>query len=230
MTASSDQESARPAGPSQQPGRRPGRPRSGRRPGESGTRDAILVAARASFLANGYDGATMRGIATDAGVDPSLVYHFFGGKDALFVATLSIPLLPTEILDDLLAGGSRDDLGERLIRMALSLQDRMGKDAEGNDLPHPLVGILRSAFAHPDGARMVREFVSRELIGRVAQALDVSHPRLRANLAGSQLVGLVMSRYVIEVEPLSSTPNEVLVACYGPVIQHYLTGDLPGLD
>jgi Tetracyclin repressor-like, C-terminal domain len=86
---------------------------------------------------------------------------------------------------------------------------------------------MRSAVSHEDAARMVREFITREVLERIAQALDLPQPRLRAALAGSMLVGLAMTRFVIRVEPIASIDVQTLVACYAPVLQRVLTGPLP---
>ena len=79
--------------------------RSGRRPGDSGTRTAILDAARESFGASGYAGTTIRGIARTAGVDPALVHRFFGSKESLFGASLALPFDPADLIPRILAGG-----------------------------------------------------------------------------------------------------------------------------
>src|SRR5207247_458711 len=100
--------------------------RSGRRGGDSGTREAILAAARARFGDYGYDGATIRGIAADAGVDAALVHHFFGTKERLFAAAMQLPVLPSELLAAALAAGARDpgqSLGEHMLRTVLGAWD-----------------------------------------------------------------------------------------------------------
>lgn len=193
--------------------------RSGRRPGESGSREAILDAARSRFTAHGYDAATIRAIAADAEVDPALVHHFFGSKEHLFAAALHLPVDPATVIPDLVAPGV-DGLGERLIRFFLGLFDELGT-------ANPIVALLRSVAAHEDAARMFREFYSQAVLERIAAGLDVSQPRLRAALCMSQVVGLVMTRQVIGLEPLVRADDEVLVSAYAPALQHYLTGPLP---
>jgi AcrR family transcriptional regulator len=196
--------------------------RAGRPAGSPPNREAILAAAREQFRERGYDSATIRGIAAGAGVDPALVHHYFGSKEDLFAAALQLPTSPREALEGVLAGDP-DGLGERLVRRFLEL---WAADAGG--IGDTIVGLLRSATTHADAARMVREFISREALGRIAEALDVPQPRLRAALAGSQLIGLALARFVIGVEPIASADIETLVACYAPTLQRYLTGPLPG--
>jgi AcrR family transcriptional regulator len=196
--------------------------RAGRPAGSPPNREAILAAAREQFRERGYDSATIRGIAAGAGVDPALVHHYFGSKEDLFAAALQLPTSPREALEGVLAGDP-DGLGERLVRRFLEL---WAADAGG--IGDTIVGLLRSATTHADAARMVREFVSREALGRIAEALDVPQPRLRAALAGSQLIGLALARFVIGVEPIASADVETLVACYAPTLQRYLTAPLPG--
>lgn len=181
-----------------------------------------MAAAREQFRERGYESATIRGIAAGAGVDPALVHHYFGSKEDLFAAAMQLAVRPREALEGVLNGGP-DGLGERLVRRFLELWA-----ADGGGIGDTLVGLLRSASTHDDSARMVREFVSREALGRIAEALDLPQPRLRAALAGSQLIGLALARFVIGIEPLASADAETLVACYAPTLQRYLTGPLPG--
>jgi len=202
--------------------RTPSTRRVGRPAGSPPNREAILAAAREQFTERGYDGATIRGIAAAAGVDPALVHHYFGPKEDLFAAALRLPISPRDILQDVVAGGV-DGLGERLVRRFLEQWS-----ADDGVFGDSLVGLLRSATTHAAAARMVREYISREALGRIAQALDVPQPHLRAALAGSQLIGLALARFVIRVEPIASLDDEALVGCYAPTLQRYFVGSLPG--
>jgi AcrR family transcriptional regulator len=197
------------------------RPRVGRPKGSPPNREAILAAATAYFAEHGYERATIRGIAKKAGVDPALVHHYFGSKDQLLVAALKLPINPREIVPELLAGGT-DGLGERLMRRVLMI---WGSDwASGG----PMVGLLRTSITREDSARMMREFVTRELIGRLAEALEMPQPRLRAALCGCALMGLALGRFVIRLEPIASADPELLIAAMAPTLQRYLTAPLPG--
>jgi len=196
--------------------------RSGRPAGSPPNREAILEAARRQFTERGYDSATIRGIAAGAGVDPALVHHYFGTKEDLFTAALQLPTSPRQVLEDVLPGDP-DGLGERLVRRFFEYWS-----ADGGAVGDSVVGLLRSAMTHDDAARTVREFVSREALGRIAEALDMPQPHLRAALAGSQLIGLALARFVIRVEPIASMDVATLVGCYAPTLQRYLTGPLPG--
>jgi AcrR family transcriptional regulator len=128
-----------------------GRPR-GRRPAGEDTRAALLDAARVEFTERGYDGATVRAIARRAGVDPAMVNHWFGGKDALFVAVMEIPIDPEEILSRVL-DGDPEQVAERILRTFLSIWDAHGGGA--------LATLMRSVASHEEAATMFREFVSR---------------------------------------------------------------------
>jgi AcrR family transcriptional regulator len=195
--------------------------RTGRPAGSPPNRDAILAAARQQFGERGYDKTTIRGIARVAGVDPALVHHYFGSKDALFVAALSLPVNPAEVVPEILSGG-QDQLGERLMRRFLDIWTR-----DTDHAASALAGLLRSAASHEEAGRLMREFFTREVLERVAEALDMPHPRLRAALAASQLIGLAWTRYLIQVEPMTTVDQETLIACCGPVLQRYLTEPLP---
>jgi len=190
--------------------------RTGRRPGNQDTREAIIAAAREAFAEKGYDRASIRAIATGAGVDPALVHHYFGTKDQLFLATVNAPIDPAQILPRVL-DGSTDELPERLVRTFLSVWD------------HPVSGpaavaLLRSGLQHDWSARMLREFLTTRVIRRVIAhlELDPAEAALRGSLVATQMIGLVMIRYVLKVEPLASAPPEIVVAAVAPNLHRYL--------
>ena len=191
--------------------------RTGRRPGDSGARDDILGAARRAFGTVGFAGATIRGIAREAGVDPALVHHYFGNKDQLFAASLELPLDPTKVIPAVLAQG-RDGLGERLARTFLGIWDNT--PGQG-----PMLAMLRSAVSDPMAAGSLRDFLSRVVLEPLAQAAggDEGAP-LRASLAASQIVGLAVARYVVALEPLASASIDELAPRLGPVLERHLAG------
>ena len=190
--------------------------RAGRRPGASGSQAAILEAARAAFTDRGYDGATVREIGARAGVDPALVHHYHGTKERLFTAAMRLPMDPAVAMPALLQPGSVG-LGERLVRYFMTTCESGGETS-------PFLALLRGAVSHPASAAMLREFITRAVVGRVARALSSSDADLRATLVGSQLVGLAMVRYVVRVEPLASAEHDTVVAAVAPTVQRYLTG------
>jgi AcrR family transcriptional regulator len=194
------------------------RRRSGRPRGSPPNRKAILAAAREQFAERGYDNATIRGIAARASVDPALVHHYFGSKERLFTAAVWLPISPREFVPQLLAGGT-DGLGERLLRRLFDVWASH---------PDALVGLVRSAASHEYAARMIREFMTREVLEPVARAIDMPQPRLRTALVSSQIIGLAMARFVVRLEPIASADPETLIASYAPTLQRYLTGPLPG--
>ena len=189
-------------------------PRTGRRPGAGGTRERILSAARSHFTEVGYDGATIRGIAAAAGVDPALVPHYFGSKEGVFRAAVEFPINPSEFLPRLLEPGL-DGLGERLVRFFLETWD--------SPAGSPLLALIRSVVASETAADLLREFLSREVLGRLGGAVEVDNPELRTNLVASHLVGLAMLRYVVKIEPLASMPPEEVARWVGPTLDRYLT-------
>jgi AcrR family transcriptional regulator len=192
--------------------------RRGRRPAGEDRRGDILAAAREEFARRGFDGTTLRGIARAAGVDPRLVHHYFDGKDAVFTAAFEIPVRPQDVLEPVLGPGP-DGIGERLVRMFLSVWDTpVGRQR--------IVALLSASVTSEAGARMLREFLAREVFGRVAARLGRDDPELRASLAVSQMMGLVVARYVVVVEPLASAEPEELVELIAPTLQAYLTGPL----
>jgi AcrR family transcriptional regulator len=192
--------------------------RTGRRPGVSGTREAILGAARRAFAEHGYQHATIRGVADLAGVDPALVHHYFGTKQELFVAAVQLPVNPVEqlmaVLDE-----DPGQAGRRMVETFLSVWDHAATQ-------NPLLALIRSAVGDEHAAAMLREFITEEVLGQIAHRLGSADARLRATLVGSQIIGLAMARYIVKVEPLASAPPTQVVAAVGPTLQRYLTGDL----
>jgi AcrR family transcriptional regulator len=192
--------------------------RRGRRPAGEDTRQAIVDAARTEFATRGYEGTTMRGVARAAGVDPRLVHHYFDSKDVVFAAAMELPVRPHEIVDQVLVG-EVEELGERLVGFFFTIWDTpAGRER--------IVALLASALTSPDAARLLREFLTREIFGRIASRLGSDDPQLRAALAASQMVGVIVARYVVRIEPLASAEPEDLVPILAPTIQRYLTGDL----
>ena len=205
--------------PSRPPGQ-PGNLRRGRRPAGEDTRAEILDAARAEFSAKGYDASSLRAIARLAEVDPALVHHYFDGKAALFVEAMSIPVNPLSLIDALLAG-PREHVGARLAATFFDIWD----SPEGRER---LVALIRSAVSHEDAARMLREFLAREVFAKVALSMDVPQPHLRAGMAAAQMIGLAMMRYVIGFEPIVRASTEEIVALVAPTLQRYLADPAPG--
>ena len=188
------------------------------RPADDGAdrRQAILDAAREQFAEKGYAAASIRAIARTADVDPALVHHYFGSKEKVFVAAMELPFDPAERLPEVLEG-DLDGLAERLVRMFLDIWADPAFRA-------PMLGLVRSAFTSEQGATMLREFVGEALLGRVAQTVRGAGPAdaLRVQVAAAQLVGVVVLRYVVRLEPLASASDDDLVALLAPTVQRYL--------
>jgi AcrR family transcriptional regulator len=194
--------------------------RTGRRPGNQDTREAILAAAREAFADRGFDAASIRSIATAAGVDPALVHHYFGSKDQLFLDAMQAPLDPAELISGIMGPGI-DGVGERLVRMLLGVWDSAAGGA--------VAAIVRSAVSNELFARMFREFVTHRILRRLAMELDLdpTESALRTNLVATQMAGLIMIRYIVRIEPMASLPADTVTALIGPTVQRYLTGPLP---
>ena len=189
----------------------------GRRPGAPDTRAEVLDAARVLFAERGFSRTTIRAVAADAGVDPSLVHHYFGTKDDLLMAALALPTDPRELLGPIVAAGP-DGAGERLVRTLLSVWD-------DPQVQPALLAVARSVIGD-DGGRLVKEGFIPVVIGPVLAALAVDRPEVRIPLVVSQLVGLIVTRYVFALTGMVEMPAEDVVVRLGPTIQRYLTGDL----
>jgi AcrR family transcriptional regulator len=192
--------------------------RRGRRPAGADTRSALVAAARAVFAEQGYDGATVRSIATRAGVDAAMVNHWFGGKEGLFAeAILDLPIKPKDILA-VLSEGPVDDLGRRIVGTFLTVWDDTGGEH--------FAALVRSVTGHEAAARVLRDFFLKHVFISLANTVTEDRPDLRANLVASQLIGMGVGRYVIKFEPLTTTPVAELVEAVGPTLQRYLTGEV----
>lgn len=194
----------------------PPRRRTGRRPGDSGTREAILAAARDSFGTTGYAGTTIRGVARTAGVDPALVHHYFGSKDDLFAAAVELPVDPSVLVPMLLADGP-DGLGERVVLTFLNVWDNT--PGQG-----PMLALLRSAASDEAAAKSLGDFLHRVVFGPLAEAVSTDAAPMRAALAASQMTGLAVVRYVLRLEPLASATPEAVAPVLGPTLDRYLRG------
>ena len=192
--------------------------RRGRRPGAPDTRAAILAVARERFAAEGFRGTTIRAIAVDAGVDPALVHHYFGSKDDLFLAALQIPFDPRTLLGPIVAGGV-EGAAERLLTGFLGLWD-------DGDLRPALLGFVRGLM-EPGGERLLSQGFLPAVVLPAATALGISEPERRMPFVASQVIGLVMVRYVLAVEPLASMPAADVVALVAPNVQRYFEAPLP---
>ncbi|OLR94243.1 TetR/AcrR family transcriptional regulator [Actinokineospora bangkokensis] len=192
-------------------------PGSGRRPGPTRTRAAVLRAARARFAEHGFAGTTIRAVAEAAGVTPALVHHFFGGKDRLFAEAMRLPLDPEAVVATVVQG-PREQAGERVVRLFLRLWSTP-------EAAQAFLAVLRSVATTERAATMLRDFLEEAVLARVTDALGVS--RLAATAMSAHLVGLAVLRHVVRVEPLASAPDEEVVALVGPVVQAYLGGGPP---
>ena len=192
--------------------------RTGRRPGSNETRLAVLAAAQRQFAERGYDRSSLRSIAAEARVDQKLVGYFFGSKHALFVAATELPFAPDAAVTHVLTGDAARR-GERLARLIVEL-------LEDPEAGRKLIGLVRAAAAEPEAARMVGDLLGREIWGPAAGKLPIKQPVGAVNLIATQVLGLVMARYVIRIEPLASLSKEGVVELLSPALQRLPRGEV----
>ncbi len=194
---------------------KPAKPRTGRRPGPTETRDDILLAARRLFAESGYERATFRKIAADAGVDPALVVQFFGSKKQLFAAATVSPVTLAELSEES-EPGPPAEAGLRLARLLMRwLDDEGARQA--------LLGRIRSASSEPVAADAVREMIEAQLAAFAAQ-MDGDRADVRASLLATQFLGVVVARFVVRAEPLASMDGAEIAEWLAPTFDLYLTG------
>jgi AcrR family transcriptional regulator len=192
--------------------RRRGRPRKG----ESNARERILVAATDEFGEHGYDGTTTRGIASRARVDPALLHHHFGSKAELFAESIGAPIRPDLAVPELLTG-PREQTGERIVAYLLSVWESPPVRARA-------LVLVRTGLGSRHATPLLAGFLRRELLDKIAATLRVPDAGLRADLAASQVAGLIVARYLMRLPDLAEAPVEELVRRVGPTIQRYLYG------
>jgi AcrR family transcriptional regulator len=190
--------------------RRRGRPR-----GRSDARERILTAAADEFGARGYDATTIRGVAARAEVDSALVHHYFGTKADLFAAAVDVPVRPDLVVPAILAG-DRERWGEAVIAFVLGQFERP-------EVRRRAVVLLRTSLGNSLATPLMVGFLRRELLARIVAELDVDDAELRAGLVASQIVGLIVARYIAKLPGIADASPEELVARIGPTVQRYLT-------
>lgn len=189
--------------------------------GQSDRRAAIVRAATRLFAEDGYDGVSLRQIAREAGVDAALVHHYFDGKEELFAASVALPINP----EALLSGIDEQALAERGRFVARAIV-RLWEGPQR----HALAAFFRSTISSTSRSRLLAQLVRRRILARVSDGLpgDDAERELRASMAASQVVGFMLARYIVKLEPLASLPADDAERLLAPAIQRHLTGPLPG--
>jgi AcrR family transcriptional regulator len=182
----------------------------------------VLDAARELFAELGFERTTMRAVGARAGVDPALIYHYFGDKDGLLAAALEAMVADLAAVFD----GIGDDAGragEELVRRVTSLWD------ERPEIRERMLATLRTALSHDHAARLLRDMLSSLLLAALGDVLASDRRELRVALIGSHIGGLMLARYILKVPGAAAARPGDLVQAVGPVVQHYLTGSIaPG--
>ncbi len=180
----------------------------GRRAGNPETRETIRQAARAHFLSAGYRDATLRSIAADAGVDVALVSYYFGSKRDLFTAAMALPVNPADTVAAMLEGDDAT-LAVRMLRGMLAVWD--APESGG-----PLVALAGTVLSDPGVRRLAAEAVAREIVAPLAERIGGPDAGTRAAAFGTQVSGVIFSRYLLRIEPIASMPAEEIVRALAP--------------
>ena len=192
-------------------------PARGRRPGQSDSRDRILVTATEAFLSSGYQAASLRSIASTAGVDVALISYFFGSKQGLFAAAMSLTVSPADVLQSAMAGDNAG-LAERVLRGFLQVWDDPTSGA-------PLRAIAGAAAHEPSLNRLVREAVGGQLIEPLTARIGGDDAQQRAAVFSTQVAGLVFARYLLGLEPIASMTVDDIVTYLLPALRVTLRAD-----
>jgi AcrR family transcriptional regulator len=170
------------------------------------TKAVILAAARERFGSAGFQGATIRGIAADAGVDPAMVMRYYGSKDKLFAAAAEFDLRFPDV-----ATMDRAQLGRSLVRHFL---DRWEDDA--------LVILLRSSATNGEAAQRMQEIFKSQIQPLAASFVSEEEAGVRAGLVATQILGMALCRFVLRLPPVVQMTSDEVVEWLGPTIQRYL--------
>ncbi|MCP2263672.1 TetR family transcriptional regulator [Promicromonospora thailandica] len=193
-------------------------PRRGRRPAGQDARAEILAAARDEFVERGYEAASLRSVARRAGVDPGTVRHWFPDKPRLLTATLGVAGIEPAAVVERVTDGPVETLGERLLEAVIGLWDFDDGDT--------VRVVLPAIIADAELRGLLPQFIGAAILRPVVRALGTVDAPLRTSLVASQMAGVLMTRYLVRLEPLASlSPGEV-ARLVGPNLQRYLTGDL----
>jgi AcrR family transcriptional regulator len=170
------------------------------------TKAAILAAARERFAAAGFEGATIRAIAGDAGIDPAMVMRYYGSKDKLFAAAAEFDLRFPDF-----SGVDRAHVGEAVVSHFLNRW-------EGDEA---LIVLLKSSATNAEAAQRMRRIFITQIEPMVTTLVPGEAP-LRAALLATQILGFALCRYVLRLPPVEGMSRDEIVQWLGPTIQRYL--------
>jgi AcrR family transcriptional regulator len=197
-------------------------PRRGRRPAGQDARAEILAAARDEFVENGYQGASLRAVARRAGVDPGTVRHWFPDKARLLTATLGVAGIEPDKVVERVAAGPVETLGERLAEAVIGIWDFDGGET--------VRVVMPAVMSDTELRGLLPQFIGAAILAPVMRALDAPDSPLRTGLVASQMAGVLLTRYLVPVEPLASLTPAQVAQLVGPTLQRYLTGPLPDIQ
>jgi AcrR family transcriptional regulator len=177
------------------------------------TRAAILAAARERFAADGYERATIRAIAADAGIDPAMVMRYYGNKEKLFAAAAEFDLRLPDI-----AAIPRAEVGTRLVAHFINRW-------EGDET---LMAMLRAGVTNAAAAERIQTIFAGQVVAAISALFpEPATAAARAGLLATQMLGLALSRYVLKLPPVVAMAPAELIAWLGPTVQRYLTAARP---
>lgn len=176
------------------------------------SRGDILRAARSLFASRGYRGTTTRAVAEHAAVDVALIHHFFGTKARLFAESLELPQIAERVSEQL--ASPDDDVSEGVARLYL--------ETLFNDHRETFASLLRAVVGNPDDVPELRRILGEQLVGVASRALGGPDAALRAELVASQMIGILILRHLVGVEPIASASNDSLVRYLVPALRTYL--------
>lgn len=195
------------------------RRRRGRRTGRTDTRDSILAAATALFATRSFDQVSTRDIGQAAGVDPAMIHHYFGSKAELFRTTLQAPIDPAKVFGDL-AGRTPTEQAQQLIHRAIRVWDSPAGAA--------IFAVVRNVVSNQRIAALAREFLVVRVVRPIVREHepDAEQARQREALIVAHMAGILMARYMLQLEPLVSASADDITRWFAPNLERALVAPL----
>jgi AcrR family transcriptional regulator len=171
------------------------------------TESAILHAAQEQFADAGFERTTIRSVASQAGIDPALVMQYFKSKEGLFAASARWTVDHKK-----LEGSSLEDLPDTAL-------DDLFSGFEDPERREAALALIRNCLTHPGAAEIMRDDVMCESQVMLARTIGGEDGPLRAGVLGACMIGLIISRYVLEIPEVAGASREEIERVLGPALK-----------
>jgi AcrR family transcriptional regulator len=165
------------------------------------TEARILDAATQVFFSTGYDRATIRAVASAAGVDAGLVMHYFGSKQELYRRVIDAAPVPE-------VSGTPEEAAEQILA---GLASRLASE------PVASLALLRSMLTNPEAASAAAAGIAR-YEAQIAQAIPADDADLRAAIISAITLGITVSRHLVKSDELARADPAQVISLLRPCV------------